>query len=176
MQIQKLTQRDEVACPSLSVKMVAELGSQPSLQIIPNSMPLWLPYEGYLCISLAPMGFPGSPDGKHLPRRQESQVWSWVRKISYRREWLPTLVFLPGEFHGQRSLADYSPWGHQKLDTTERIICSHLAPILAPLRITLVQSVSSNWLCRTAWKYNRVRSQRSLKCSRLQQVLLQKES
>ena len=74
MQIQKLTQRDEVACPSLSVKMVAELGSQPSLQIIPNSMPQWLPYEGYLCISLAPMGFPGSPDGKHLPRRQESQV------------------------------------------------------------------------------------------------------
>ena len=44
--------------------MVAELGSQPSLQIIPNSMPQWLPYEGYLCISLAPMGFPGSPDGK----------------------------------------------------------------------------------------------------------------
>ena len=30
--------------------------------------------------------------------------------ISGRREWLPTPVFLPGEFHGQRSLVDYSQW------------------------------------------------------------------
>ena len=27
----------------------------------------------------------------------------------YRREWLPTSAFLPGEFHGQRSLVGYSP-------------------------------------------------------------------
>ena len=33
----------------------------------------------------------------------------WVGKISWRREGLPTSVFLPGEFHGQRSLAGYSP-------------------------------------------------------------------
>ena len=32
--------------------------------------------------------------------------------------WLPTPVFLPGEFHVQRSLAGYSPWGHKELDTT----------------------------------------------------------
>ena len=30
-----------------------------------------------------------------------------------------TLVFLPGEFHGQRSLVGYSPWGREELDTTE---------------------------------------------------------
>ena len=30
-------------------------------------------------------------------------------------------VFLPGEFHGQRRLAGYSPWGHKELDTTERL-------------------------------------------------------
>ena len=35
----------------------------------------------------------------------------WVRKIPWRRQWQPTPVFLPGESHGQRSLADYSPWG-----------------------------------------------------------------
>jgi len=35
----------------------------------------------------------------------------WVRKIPRRRKWLPTPVFLPGEFFGQRSLAGYSPWG-----------------------------------------------------------------
>ena len=33
-----------------------------------------------------------------------------VRKIPWRREWLPAPVFLPGEFHGQRSLVGYSPW------------------------------------------------------------------
>ena len=34
-------------------------------------------------------------------------------------KWQPTPVFLPGEFHGQRSLAGYSPWGHKVSDTTE---------------------------------------------------------
>ena len=45
----------------------------------------------------------------------------WVRKIPWRREWLPTPVLLHGEFHGQRSLGGYSPWGHKELDTTERL-------------------------------------------------------
>ena len=43
----------------------------------------------------------------------------WVEKIPGRRAWLPTPVFLPGEFHGQRSLAVYSPWGCKESDTTE---------------------------------------------------------
>ena len=34
-------------------------------------------------------------------------------------KWQPTLVFLPGEFHGQRSLVGYSPWGLKESDTTE---------------------------------------------------------
>ena len=34
--------------------------------------------------------------------------------------WQPTLVFLPGEFHGQRSLAGYSLKGHKELDTSEQ--------------------------------------------------------
>ena len=33
----------------------------------------------------------------------------WVRKISWRREWLPIPVFLPGECYGHRSLVSYSP-------------------------------------------------------------------
>ena len=39
-----------------------------------------------------------------------------VRKIPWRREWQPTPVFLPGEFHGQRSLAGYSLWGPKESD------------------------------------------------------------
>ena len=38
----------------------------------------------------------------------------WVLKIPRRREWQPTPVFLPGKFHGQRSLVGYSPWGSQR--------------------------------------------------------------
>ena len=43
----------------------------------------------------------------------------WVRKSTWRRAWQPTPVFLPGEFHGHRSLVGYSPWGLKELDTTE---------------------------------------------------------
>ena len=42
-----------------------------------------------------------------------------IHKILRRRAWQPTPVFLPGESHGQRSLAGYSPWGHKEADTTE---------------------------------------------------------
>ena len=40
------------------------------------------------------------------------------------REWLPTPVFLPGEFHGQRRLAGYRPCGGKELDTTEQLTLS----------------------------------------------------
>ena len=45
----------------------------------------------------------------------------WVRKVPWRREWLPTPVFLSGEFYGQRSLAGYNPQGHREADTTEQL-------------------------------------------------------
>ena len=45
----------------------------------------------------------------------------WVRKIHWRGAWQPTPVFLPGEFHGQRSLAGYGTQGHTELDTTESL-------------------------------------------------------
>ena len=37
----------------------------------------------------------------------------WVGKIPWRRARQPTPVFLPGESHGQRSLAGYSPWSRK---------------------------------------------------------------
>ena len=43
----------------------------------------------------------------------------WVRKIPWRRECLPTPVFFPGEFHGQRSLMGYNPWGCKESTMTE---------------------------------------------------------
>ena len=47
----------------------------------------------------------------------------WVRKIPWRREWLPSPVFLPGEFHGQRSQAGYSPLGRK---SRTRLTLSHV--------------------------------------------------
>ena len=58
---------------------------------------------------------------KNLPAMQETWFDPWVRKILWRREWLPTPVFLPGESHEQRSLAGYHPWGHKELDRTEQL-------------------------------------------------------
>ena len=50
---------------------------------------------------------------KRLPTMWETQVQSWVRKISWRRKWQPTLVLFPGKSHGLRSLIGYSPWSHK---------------------------------------------------------------
>ena len=76
------------------------------------------------------LGFPGGSDGKesachagdpgltlrsiilyiYVPRR----LHPFLQKIPWRREWLPTPESLPGESHGLRSLAGYSPGGHKE--------------------------------------------------------------
>ena len=43
----------------------------------------------------------------------------WVGKIPWRRKWQPTPVFLPGQFHGQRSQAGHCPWGCKESDMTD---------------------------------------------------------
>ena len=58
----------------------------------------------------------------------------WVRKIPCRKEWQPTPVFLPGEFHGQRSLVGYNQWGRKESDTTEQLSLS-LFTLLFPTHI-----------------------------------------
>ena len=49
----------------------------------------------------------------------------WVGKIPWRRERLPTPVFLPGESEAQKSLVGYNPRAHKELDTTERLTHTH---------------------------------------------------
>ena len=58
---------------------------------------------------------------KNLPAVQKTQVRSLGWEDPLEKEWLPTPVFLPGEFHGQRSLMGHSPGGCKELDTTERL-------------------------------------------------------
>ena len=66
-------------------------------------------------------GFPGGSDGKESACNAEDEIEfdPWVGKTPWRREWLPTPVFLPAEFHGRRNLVGYSPLGHKELDTTD---------------------------------------------------------
>ena len=69
------------------------------------------------------MGFPGGASGKEPAcqcRRHKRHGFNpWVGKILQSKEWQPTPVFLPGESHGQRSLAGYSLQGHAESDTTK---------------------------------------------------------
>ena len=68
----------------------------------------------------------GQKDGekRKTPMCFRNCMETWVQslgwEIPWRREWLPTPVFLPGESHGQRSLVGYSPWAHKESDTTEQ--------------------------------------------------------
>ena len=50
---------------------------------------------------------------------QETRVQSLGREDPLKKERQSTPVFLPGESHGQRSLASYSPWGSKESDMTE---------------------------------------------------------
>ena len=66
---------------------------------------------------------PGGASGKESAcqcrRHRRHGFHPWVRKILWSRKWKLIPVFLPGKFHGQRSLLGYSPWGCKELDMTE---------------------------------------------------------
>ena len=70
---------------------------------------------------------------KNLPAMRRPGFHSWVGKIPLRRAWQPTPVFLPGESHGQRSLAGYSPWGRES-DMTEQLSTHEWLRICLPMQ------------------------------------------
>ena len=72
--------------------------------VIYNRLSRWLTGKGYACQCRRYRIFGFNP---------------WVGKITWRRKWQPTLVFLPWKSHGQRSLVGYTPWGQKESDTTE---------------------------------------------------------
>ena len=74
---------------------------------------------------LSDLGFPGGSDNKEsVCNAGDSGFDLWVGKIPWRRKWQSTPVFLPGEFHGQSSLAGYSPWDRKQADMTEQLTLS----------------------------------------------------
>ena len=86
---------------------------------------LWPTSRGKVFLSWVPLSV-GTSQGDQWQRIcmpvqeiQETWVWSLGREGPLEEGMTPTAVLLPGESHGQRSLAGYSPWGHKELDMTE---------------------------------------------------------
>ena len=60
-------------------------------------------------------GFPSGSVVKNLPTNAEDMGAIPESGRPWRRNWQPTPVFLPGQFHGQRDLMGYRPWGHKRV-------------------------------------------------------------
>ena len=69
------------------------------------------------------MGFLSGSDGKE----SAYNVGTWVGKNPWMRAWQPTQVFLPGQSHGQMSVAGYSPRGCKESDMAEQLHTMTLA-------------------------------------------------
>ena len=85
------------------------------------------------------MGFPDGLIVKNLPANAGDIRLGFdprVGKNPWKRKWQATPVPLPGESHGQRSLAGYSPWGHKQSDMTEVTEHTGMPPKNATKRIT----------------------------------------
>ena len=69
-------------------------------------------FAGLLCVSASLLCLWASlvaQTVKNLPAMQETRFNPWVSKVPWGKEWQPTPVFLPEEFHGQMSLVGYHP-------------------------------------------------------------------
>ena len=75
----------------------------------------WLSVYG---IYHVPDGISGNGPTCQCSRHKRLRFDPWVGKSPWSRKRQPTPVFLPGQFHGERSLAGYSPWGHKESNTT----------------------------------------------------------
>ena len=65
-------------------------------------------------------GYPGGKSGKEPTCQYRRCRWDpWVAKIPCSMKWQLAPVLLSGEFHGQRSLAGYSPWGRRESNMAE---------------------------------------------------------
>ena len=90
---------------------------EPSLGwLCPLQSLLALPLPSSTCF---PRGASGKEPACQCRRHKRSGFYPWVEKIPWYRKWKSTPVFLPGEFHAQRSLVGYSPWGRKESDMTE---------------------------------------------------------
>ena len=81
-----------------------------------------------------------------------------VKKIPWRRKWLSSTISQPGEFHGLRSMASYSPWGLTQSDLTKQLTHTHTHTHTHTQSInthTVHHHFNSRNKCNcNAWKWN----------------------
>ena len=108
----------------------------------------------FLCQVGITLGFPGGASGKKNPPANAADARDlgfnpWfnplVGKIPWRREWQPTPVFLPEEFHGQRSLTSYSQQVCKESGTTEVTEHTQSLWLKAELATHSLLIISSCW-------------------------------
>ena len=114
-------------------------------------------WKDLFCIMGLPRWLSGKESSCPCRRHRRCGFDPWVRKIPWRSKWrsTPSPVFLPGKFHGQRSLVGYSPWvtkSWTRLSTYTGIFCimdTYLHQVLGkrrkPASIRIV-AYESNWL------------------------------
>ena len=97
-------------------------------------------------VSHSRLHLPSGVEVKNLPANagDAGLIPAWVGKIPGSRKWQPAPVFLPGTFHGQRSLVDYSPWGLKESDTTEHMCHAKSHSLLGLLLIKLPFPANAN--------------------------------
>ena len=122
---------------------------------------------------------------KNLPAMQETHSWSLGQEDPLERKWQRTPVFLPGEFHGQRRLVGYSPWGHKESDMTEQLTLSFslsysilsyfkiMAGILSAIQYILIaygwrEVLALPWLC---WFCENHPSRQAAACGKTPELL-----
>ena len=112
-------------CPYSQILFILQGDGYTMVRLIRSPLRVCLQFAiDYFFLIICILGFPKGGAGDKEPTCQCKRLRRpgfdpWVGKLPWRRKWLPTPVFLPGESHGQRSLVGYSAWGYKESDTTE---------------------------------------------------------
>ena len=99
----------------ISRVFILSLSPTPFLQ---DTSSLWLATFEHLSCKL-PRWCSGKESACQHKKCKRRRFHPWVEKVSWRRKWLLAPVFLPGEFHEQRSLVGCSRWGRKESDKTK---------------------------------------------------------
>ena len=133
--------------------------------------------EGYAPINIIPE-FLGLP--RWLSRKESTcqckrhRFDPWVGKIPWRRKWWPTLAFLPGKSHRERSLVGYSPWGCKESDTD---LATEHAHTKLSICLAFQTFLLTNWITRNPFDNLKIIHALSMKpCTELGAKLPQQSS
>ena len=100
---------------------------------------------------------------------QETQVRSLGQEDPLEKNWQPTPVFLPGESHGQRSWAGYSPWGPKESDMTVRLTFTFNDKLAPNINVVYKTQIESSRGTQSLFMYLQIQ-QTLLRLQRLKKV------